>query len=111
MKLTCWRAASFLRIGIAFMPSAIAGAITTGQEITPAGKQSIFSEHVHAVTFGLADNVIYIALRTGDIFKLDWHAKKVLEIAQGGRRIHSLRPQPRSEQKRTSGALTGNHGT
>jgi YVTN family beta-propeller protein len=61
------------------------GVITTGQAITPAGAQSVFSGRVHAVAFGPSDDVIYVALSSGNVYKLDWRANKVLEIVHGGR--------------------------
>jgi YVTN family beta-propeller protein len=61
------------------------GVVTTGQSITPAGTQSVFSGRVHAAMFGRTDNVIYVALSSGDVYKLDWRANKVLAVVHGGR--------------------------
>lgn len=61
------------------------GVVTTGQSITPAGAQSVFSGRVRAVTFGPSDNVIYVALNSGNVYKLDWRTNRVLEIIHGGR--------------------------
>jgi hypothetical protein len=61
------------------------GVVTTGQSITPAGTQSVFSGRVHAAMFGRSNNVIYVALSTGLVYKLDWRANKVLRVIHGGR--------------------------
>lgn len=61
------------------------GVVTTGQSITPAGAQSVFSGRVRAVTFGRSDEVIYVALSSGNVYQLDWRTNKVLEIIHGGR--------------------------
>ncbi len=62
------------------------GVITTGQDITPAGTQSVFSGRVHDVAIGRTDHLIYVALSSGDVYKLDCAANKVLEIDHSGRK-------------------------
>ncbi len=85
------------------------GVITTGQEITPAGAQSIFSGRVHAVAFGPKDRLIYVALSSGDIYKLDWKANKVLGIIHGGRNpgMQGMVLDPATGKPLLSAALSG----
>ena len=105
MNLKRWLAPSLLEATFACMAAALAagsavcqtphwpvravdkpGVVTTGQSITPAGAQSVFSGRIYAVAFGPGDETIYVALNSGAVYKLNWQANKVLEIVQGGRR-------------------------
>ncbi len=83
--------------------------MTTGQSITPAGAQSVFSGRVHAAMFGGSDNVIYVALNSGQVYKLDWRANKVLEVIHGGRNpgMQGLALDPASGEPLMSGAISG----
>ena len=85
------------------------GVITTGQAITPAGAQSIFSGRVHAVAFGRKDGVIYVALSSGSIYELDWHANKVLGIIHSGRNpgMQGLVIDPVTGRPLMSGMISG----
>jgi YVTN family beta-propeller protein len=84
------------------------GVITTGQSITPAGAQSVFSGRVHAVAFGRRDDVIYVALSSGEVYKLDWRANKVLEVIHGGRNpgMQGMVLDPASGEPLLSAALS-----
>ena len=85
------------------------GVVTTGQSITPAGEQSVFSGRVHAAMFGSRDNVIYVALSSGLIYKLDWRRNKVLEIIHGGRNpgMQGMALDPASGEPLMTGAISG----
>ena len=128
MKLKQPLAASLLRTGMALVAAAMMtssavgqeprwpvrevlkpGVVTTGQSITPAGAQSVFSGRVHAAMFGGSDNVIYVALNSGLVYKLDWRANKVLEIIHGGRNpgMQGLAIDPASGEPLMSGAISG----
>jgi YVTN family beta-propeller protein len=88
------------------------GIITTGQAITPAGEQSVFSGRVHAVAFGTTDNTIYVALSSDDVYKLDWQANKVLGIIRGGRNpgMQGLVLDPVTGEPLLSALLSGGTG-
>ena len=83
------------------------GVVTTGQSITPAGAQSVFSGRVHAVAFGRSEDVIYVALSSGNVYKLNWRTNKVLEIIHGGRNpgMQGLVLDPVGGQPLMSGAI------
>lgn len=85
------------------------GVVTTGQSITPAGAQSVFSGRVHAVAFGSSDDVIYVALSSGDVYKLDWRTNKVLEIVHGTRNpgMQGMMLDPASGDPLLSAAISG----
>ena len=85
------------------------GVVTTGQSITPAGAQSVFSGRVHAAMFGATSNVIYVALDSGIVYKLDWRANKVLEIIHGGRNpgMQGLALDPVSGEPLMNAAIGG----
>lgn len=85
------------------------GVVTTGQSITPAGAQSVFSGRAHAVSFGRSDDVIFVALNSGDLYKLNWHTNKVLEIIHGGRNpgMQGMVLDPASGELLMSAALSG----
>ena len=85
------------------------GVVTTGQSITPAGAQSVFSGRVHAAMFGGDDNVIYVALDSGEVYKLDWRANKVLEVIHGGRNpgLQGMALDPASGEPLMSGTISG----
>jgi YVTN family beta-propeller protein len=88
------------------------GVVTTGQSITPAGAQSVFSGRVHAVAFGRSDDVIYVAISSGNVYKLDWRANKVLEIVHGGRNpgMQGMVLDPASGEPLMSGAISAGIG-
>jgi DNA-binding beta-propeller fold protein YncE len=85
-----------------------AGVVTTGQSITPAGTQSVFSGRVHAAMFGRSGDVIYVALSSGDVYKLDWRANKVMEIIHGGRNpgMQGMVLDPASGEPLMSGVIS-----
>ena len=85
------------------------GVVTTGQSITPAGAQSVFSGRVHAAIFGRSDNVIYVGVSSGLIYKLDWHANKVLEVIHGGRNpgLQGMALDPVTGDPLMSGTISG----
>ena len=85
------------------------GVVTTGQSITPAGAQSVFSGRVHAAIFGRSDNVIYVGVSSGLIYKLDWHANKVLEVIHGGRNpgLQGMALDPANDEPLMSGTISG----
>ena len=85
------------------------GVVTTGQSITPAGEQSVFSGRVHAAMFGGSDNMIYVALASGLVYKLDWRRNKVLEIIHGGRNpgMQGMALDPASGEPLMTGAISG----
>lgn len=85
------------------------GVVTTGQSITPAGEQSIFSGRVHAAMFGRSEDVIYVALASGLVYKLDWRRNKVLEIIHGGRNpgMQGMALDPASGEPLMSGTISG----
>ena len=60
------------------------GVVTTRQNITPAGVQTVFDGRVYGVTFGASANEIYALTARGRInqtnfIKLDWKANTVLQ--------------------------------
>ncbi|HEX5410842.1 MAG TPA: bifunctional YncE family protein/alkaline phosphatase family protein [Terriglobia bacterium] len=85
------------------------GVVTTGQAITPAGAQSVFSGRVHAVSFGHSDDVIFVALNSGNLYKLNWRTNKVLEIIYGERNpgMQGMVLDPTSGEPLMSAALSG----
>ncbi|HET7214685.1 MAG TPA: bifunctional YncE family protein/alkaline phosphatase family protein [Terriglobia bacterium] len=85
------------------------GVVTTGQSITPAGAQSIFSGRVHAAMFGGSDNVIYAALASGLVYKLDWRRNKVLRVIHGGRNpgLQGMALDPTGDEPLMTGTITG----
>ncbi|MEP7271261.1 MAG: hypothetical protein ABI882_07130, partial [Acidobacteriota bacterium] len=53
------------------------GVVTTRQNITPAGVQTVFDGRVYGVTFGASANEIYVLTARGrvnqtNLIKLDW---------------------------------------
>jgi YVTN family beta-propeller protein len=64
---------------------------------------------VHAVAFGRSDDVIYVALNSGEVYKLDWRANKVLEVIHGGRNpgMQGMALDPASGEPLLSAALSG----
>lgn len=60
------------------------GVITTRQNITPAGVQSVFQGRVHGVAFGASSSEIWV-LNAGQVFRLDWNQNRIIErVATGG---------------------------
>jgi YVTN family beta-propeller protein len=58
------------------------GVITTRQDTTPAGVQTVFESRVYGVAFGESSDVVYAVTTTqkgGLIYRLDWRANKVLQ--------------------------------
>ena len=128
MRLKQLVATTLLHIGIAFIAGAMMagsargqearlpvravvkpGVVTTGQSITPAGAQSIFSGRVHAAMFGGGDNVIYVALSSGLVYKLDWRRNKVLDVIHGGRNpgLQGMALDPESGEPLMTGTISG----
>ena len=54
------------------------GVITTRQNITPAGVQTVFQGRVYGVTFGATADELWV-LTAGQIYRLDWRANRVVE--------------------------------
>jgi len=53
------------------------GVVTTRQEITPAGIQTVFQGRVYGVTFGASPSELWV-LTASEVVRLDWSANKVL---------------------------------
>ena len=56
------------------------GTVTTRQNITPAGVQSVFQGRVYGVAFGADAGEIYV-LQAKGIYRLDWKANRMLSLA------------------------------
>ncbi len=58
------------------------GVVTTRQAITPAGVQNVFDGRVYGITFGPADDTVYVTASSGRVYKLNWQTNRVLQVAR-----------------------------
>src|SRR5262249_43761251 len=57
------------------------GVITTRQQITPAGAQTVFAGRVYGVTFGRSDAEIFVSTNVArtPLYQIDWQQNRVVK--------------------------------